>query len=283
MSAKPETVSFTSSGLRLFGDRWSPDGESHGVVLLLHGGGQRRHSWRRTGQRLASRGWTTIALDARGHGDSDWSFDGDYSMDALVKDLVAVREAIGERVVLVGASMGGMTSLLAEGERGDIARGIVLVDIVARLEPEGVERIRAFLTQDPDGFATLEEAADAVAAYNPHRPRPASPDGLRRNLRHGEDGRWRWHWDPAFLDGGDEPNREVHYLRALSAAERIGVPTLIVRGVESDIVSAEGVAEMAALIPGAKTVSVPSAGHMVAGDDNDIFTASLEGFLDGLR
>lgn len=282
MHVNREPVTFQTNGLRLVGDRWSGPGTPKGSVLLLHGGGQTRHSWRGTGTRLAGGGWDSYALDARGHGDSDWSPIGDYSLTALVADLVAVQDTIGEKPVLVGASMGGMTALIAEGEIGGVARGLVLVDIVARPEPAGVERIRAFMSQAPNGFASLEQVADAVAAYNPQRRRPGSVDGLRRNVRLKEDGRWYWHWDPAFLQGGEEPTREAGYERACLAASRISIPTMVVHGGQSDIVSTDGVREMMDLIPGATTVEVSSAGHMVAGDDNDIFTANLAVFLNSL-
>lgn len=278
-----DVVSFRRSGLRLVGDRWSPEPDEvggRGTAILLHGGGQRRYSWRATGQRLAREGWTAIALDARGHGDSDWSPDGDYSVDALVGDLAAVVESLGEPAVLVGASMGGTTALVGQGERGDLAKALVLVDIVPKVEQAGAERITAFMAGAPGGFASLEEAADAVAAYNPHRPRPRNPDGLRRNLRQGSDGRWYWHWDPATLRAGDEPSRAAGYQRARAAAARITVPTLLVRGAYSDIVSDEGVTELLELIPGSRYIKVSAAGHMVAGDDNDVFTGRLSEFLD---
>jgi pimeloyl-ACP methyl ester carboxylesterase len=178
--------------------------------------------------------------------------------------------------------MGGMTALIAEGEIGGIASGLVLVDIAARLEPAGVERIRAFMGQAPNGFASLDQVADAVAAYSTHRARPRNLDGLRRNVRLKEDGRWYWHWDPALMQGGDEPAREVGYERARSAPSRITVPTMVVHGGESDIVSPEGVKEMADLIPDAMIVEISSAGHMVAGDDNDIFTTKLASFLSSI-
>ncbi|MDT7707034.1 MAG: hypothetical protein QOG20_2641 [Pseudonocardiales bacterium] len=275
-------AAFDGHGVRIVGDRWSPDDrEPAGVVLLLHGGGQTRHSWQRTAQRIAAHGWAAISLDTRGHGDSGWAPDGDYSLDALVADLRAVVAQIGAPPVLIGASMGGMTSLVAEGEE-HLAQALVLVDIAPRIEPEGVERITTFMRGAPDGFATLDDAADAVAAYNPHRPRPASTDGLRRNLRLGEDGRWRWHWDPAFLRGGGEPSRAVDGERPLRAAEKVGVPLLLVRGRQSDVVSAEGAAELLALVPGARLVDVTDAGHMVAGDDNDVFSRGVTDFLDAL-
>lgn len=275
----PDRVQVRSDDIDLVGDVWRALKDSNGSVLLLHGGGQRRYSWHRTGEWLAREGWTTYAFDARGHGDSGWAIDGDYSASALVRDLIAIIDLIGEPPILVGASVGGMASLIAVGERGPIARGLVLVDIAARIEPEGAARIQQFMQGAPDGFATLEEASDAIAAYNPHRPRPKSLDGLRKNLVQGDDGRWRWHWDPAFLDDGTEPERKVRYLRAADAARSVAVPTLLVRGAHSDLLSEEGVREMQELIPHARSVEVGAAGHMIAGDDNDVFTAELLDFI----
>lgn len=275
----PQLLRVRSGELELTGDHW-PAAEPKGSVLLLHGGGQRRFSWHRTGQWLAEAGWNAFAFDARGHGDSDRAADGDYSVSAMVEDMLAVIDAIGEAPILVGASMGGMTALIAEGEGGPLARGLVLVDIAARVEPDGARKIQAFMSAAPDGFATLEEASDAIAAYNPHRPRPKSLNGLRKNLVRGEDGRWRWHWDPAFLQRGTEPEREINYERASAAARRVTVPTLLIRGAHSDLVSEEGVAEMRELIPHARHVEVRAAGHMIAGDDNDVFTAELLRFIE---
>lgn len=276
-SSVPVTVA--GRGVRLVGELWEPQGPAHGTVLLLHGGAQRRHSWRATGERLASQGWRALAFDSRGHGDSDWAPDGDYSASALVDDVEAIVATLNEKPVLIGASMGGMASLMAEGERGGLARALVLVDVVARIEPEGVTRIHQFMHGRPEGFASLEEAADAIAAYNPHRPRPKSLEGLRKNLHQRDDGRWYWHWDPAFLQLSSEPEREIRYDRAQAAARNITVPTLLIRGGHSDIVSEEGLREMQQLIPHAETVEVPATGHMIAGDDNDVFTARLGEFL----
>jgi pimeloyl-ACP methyl ester carboxylesterase len=276
---QPEHVTFVGAdGLRLAGDRWTPEGgDRRGTAVLLHGGGQTRHSWRATAQRLADDGWTAITYDARGHGDSDWASDGDYSLSAFVGDLYAVVETLSKPPALIGASLGGMTSLVGEGERG-IAQSLVLVDITPRIEREGSERIRAFMTSAPNGFGSLEEVADAVHAYNPHRPRPSNLDGLRKNVRQRDDGRWYWHWDPRFMSIGDEPARAAGDERLYRAARHITVPTLLVRGTESDIVSPEGVAELLELIPSSQAVEVV-AGHMVAGDDNDIFSRHLLGFL----
>jgi len=270
-----------SDGIRLAGERWDagPDAE---IVLLLHGGGQTRHSWKRTAERLARGGRTTMALDARGHGDSDWHPDGNYTLDGFVSDLLALIGTLDVAPALVGASLGGITSLTAAGEHPGIAHALVLVDIVVHPEPAGVRRITSFMTAHRDGFASLEEVADAVAAYNPLRPRPASLDGLRKNVRLRADGRWYWHWDPVFMRIDDEPQRRVPDGRLAEAARHVTIPTLIVRGRQSDMISDASMQDMVGLIPHAESVDVGAAGHMVAGDDNDVFTVSLEAFLDSV-
>jgi len=279
MAAPTQTFEIErDGGLRLVGDRWG-DPPGRGTVLLLHGGGQTRHSWGRTAERLSAAGYVAVTLDARGHGDSGWDPGGDYSADAFVGDLLEVVATLAEPPALVGASLGGSTALLAAGEHPGLARALVLVDVVIAVEPVGVGRIRAFMTGHFDGFASLEDVADAIAAYNPHRPRPRSLDGLRKNVRRGADGRWHWHWDPAFMRNTDEPQRHVAVQRLRAAAAAIRIPTLLVRGARSDVVSAAGLVDMQSLIPRARAIEVSRAGHMVAGDDNDVFAQQLEGFL----
>jgi pimeloyl-ACP methyl ester carboxylesterase len=288
VAAEPTRTSFQTKRLRLAADRWEPAPRAgrHGAVVLLHGGGQTRHSWRRTGQRLADSGWTAIALDARGHGESDWDSDGDYGIEALVSDLLAVVGGLRERPVLVGASAGGLTSLIAQGERPELARALVLVDVTPRIELDGAAEVTNFMRSGADGFASLDEAAEAVVAYNPHRAQPPGVDGLRKNLRQVGD-RWYWHWDPRFLSGASRPGSksvEAQLLeltaRAEAAARAISVPTLLVRGAESRIVSPATAHELRQLIPAARQLDVSGAGHMVAGDDNDVFCGGLLEFLE---
>lgn len=273
-----ERIGYDGVGVRLAGERWEGTGEG-GVVVLLHGGGQTRHSWKRTAERLAAGGRAVVALDARGHGDSDWHPAQEYTLDGFVGDLVAFVRSLDRPPVLVGASLGGITSLVAVGEHPGLARGLVLVDVVVALEPAGTRRIRDFMTAHQDGFASLEEVADVIAAYNPLRPRPRNLDGLRKNVRRRPDGRWYWHWDPAFMQIDDEAQRHVDPDRLRAAAARMTIPTLVVRGAQSDVVSDEGLADMLRLIPHAESVDVQAAGHMVAGDDNDVFAGRLEAFL----
>lgn len=282
MTGTPPPFHFHAGDVRLAGERWDGGSDARGTVVLLHGGGQTRHSWSRTAQRLAERGWTAVALDLRGHGDSDWHPAQDYAIDGFVKDLVAFIATLDEPPVLVGASLGGITALLTVGEQPGLARGLVLVDVVVQVEPVGVHRIRTFMTANPGGFGSLEEVADAIAAYNPLRPRPRNLDGLRKNVRLREDGRWYWHWDPAFMSIDDEPQRQIDSQRLRTAAAHVTISTLLVRGLQSDVVSDAGMADTLRRIPSARAVDVAAAGHMVAGDDNDVFAIALEDFLSHL-
>jgi pimeloyl-ACP methyl ester carboxylesterase len=233
---------------------------------------------------LARRGYLAISLDLRGHGESDWSPEGDYSLGAFVADLQSVCSQLATPPVLVGASLGGLTSLLFAGEHPpEATRALILVDVAPQIETAGAERIGAFMRARPDGFASVDEAADAVAAYLPHRPRPKDTSGLRRNLRLGADGRYRWHWDPKFT-GGDKHVDPASYRERLEAAARnLRVPTLLVRGGISDVVSLEGARQFLSLAPQAEFIDVAGADHMVAGDRNDAFNESIIAFLDRNR
>jgi pimeloyl-ACP methyl ester carboxylesterase len=251
-------------------------------VLFLHGGGQTRRSWRSAALAVAASGRRAISLDLRGHGESGWSPDGIYTIDTYVADLKAILEQVGPMPVLVGASLGGFTSLTCIGEsRTPIASGLVLVDIAPNVNPEGVGRIVAFMTSRPDGFADIEEALEAVASYNPNRARPGKAENLRGNLREGEDGRLYWHWDPNFMK---ESRLDPAGLadRYEAAALRVTVPTMLVRGASSDIVDEASAERFRALMPEASVFDVAGAGHMVAGDHNDSFNRAILDFLDSV-
>jgi non-heme chloroperoxidase len=276
-------------GLRLAADI---GGDADGPpVLLLHGGGQTRHAWGTTAEVLASGGWRVASLDLRGHGDSEWDPDGDYRIDAFAGDVRAVAAELtrpdGLRPALVGASLGGISAMIAQGEAdpdAGVASAVVLVDVAHRLETSGVRRIAEFMTAHLAGFDDLEAVADAVAAYNPHRPRPTDLAGLRKNVRQRDDGRWYWHWDPRFVTGqlgsADETRSDsMTSTRLRDAAGGLGVPTLLVRGRMSDLLSEEGARELLDLLPGARYVDVAGAGHMVAGDRNDAFNDAVVQFL----
>jgi pimeloyl-ACP methyl ester carboxylesterase len=247
-------------------------------VVLLHGGGQTRHSWGSTAADLGAKNWYAVTVDLRGHGDSSWSQDRYYGLDRFANDVAGVADFLGRPPVYVGASLGGNSSLAAIGVRPDLALGLVLVDVSPFLQPAGTSRIRDFMVSHAEvGFGTLEEAADAVAAYVPHRPRPRNLDGLKKNLRF-RDGRWYWHWDPAFLTApNDDPFVRVERLE--QAAIDLTIPILLIRGKLSDVVSAEGVQDFLAKVPAAEFVELADAGHTAAGDDNDAFSEAVVSFV----
>jgi pimeloyl-ACP methyl ester carboxylesterase len=261
------------------------------TVVLLHGGGQTRHSWAGTLRVLADAGWRVTSVDLRGHGESDWDPDGDYSLDAFVDDVRAVSATLPRPPVLVGASLGGITSMVAIAEAPDqarVARALVLVDVAHRIEESGRDRIGAFMTASPDGFASLDEAADAIAAYNPHRPRPSDLSGLAKNLRQRDDGRWVWHWDPAFVRGRfGSPDETRSSLigedRLGEAADALTIPTLLVRGRRSDLLSEDGARDFLARVPHAEYADVGGAGDTVAGERNEVFNRAILDFLDRHR
>ena len=263
-------------GVRIAGDSWGkPNGP---LVLLQHGGGQTRHAWKGAGEKLGAAGYYAVAFDARGHGDSDWAPDGLYGQDVMVEDLKRVVAALGSRrPVLVGASMGGGTSLVAVGEDHVDATALVLVDIGPRIEPEGIDKIHTFMNQKPEGFDSLQEVADAIASYQPHRSRPRALDGLAKNVRLGADGKYRWHWDPRYRTARRDLEKRRERLEACS--RRLTLPTLLVRGGLSDVLSEAGAQEFLKLCPHSEYVNVTGAAHMVAGDRNDIFGNAVIAFL----
>jgi pimeloyl-ACP methyl ester carboxylesterase len=281
-SSTPQTVTFRGvDDLALVADEWNRDSAATAErpsILMLHGGGQNRFSWKNTGQILADAGYHVVALDSRGHGDSDRSPTADYSVEALCGDALQVLYQVDKPAVLIGASMGGLTGILAAHEAGpELVEKLVLVDVVPRFEKGGSARIRDFMASGVDGFETLEEAADAVAAYLPYRTKPRSPEGLKKNLRL-RDGRWYWHWDPAFLTKPhDDPFARMDKLE--QAAINLEIPILLIRGKLSDVVSDEGVKDFLAKVPNAEFTELADAGHTAAGDDNDAFTEVVVQFV----
>jgi pimeloyl-ACP methyl ester carboxylesterase len=264
---------YRGHGLEIALDETGPEG---GVpVILMHGGGQTRAAWGGALAEGARRGFHMMSLDLRGHGESGWAEDGDYSHAASVADLRRLIESLDQAPFVVGASLGGMIGLLHAGE-GGVARGLVLVDVAHRVEEQGAARIQGFMRSAPNGFASLDAAADAVAGFLPHRPRPKDTSGLMKNLRLREDGRYHWHWDPRMMAGrGPRPNERMR-----AAAQNLTIPTLLVRGRLSDVLSPQGAKDFLALVPHAEFADIAGADHMVAGDKNDAFNAATFDFLE---
>ena len=284
---KENAIFLGSDGNKLAADVFPVDCKKY-VVLLMHGGGQTRHSWRKTAINLAERGITAICIDARGHGDSEWLEDKSYTFDNYAADVAAIavqiRQNYGVKPICIGASLGGISAMLAQSRsERDLLEALILVDITPRMDVNGVAKIQGFMSDKMhEGFATIEEAADAIAVYLPERKRPNSLAGLQKNLRKGDDGRWRWHWDPGFIDGPMSINTvsKDFQQNLLDSAADLDIPTLLVRGARSELVSEEYAKEFLSLAPHAHYADVSDAGHMVAGDKNDIFSDAVISFLE---
>ena len=282
-NGNPEVVEILStSGLTIVGDHWDGTGRP---IVLAHGGGQTRHSWGATAAALAAAGHRVLSIDLRGHGDSSWAPDGEYSMADFVADHLAVIDWIGGPVAWVGASLGGSSGLMAVESAPDQFCALVLVDITPAPARAGVDRILRFMAEtSKSGFADLDEAADAVAAYQPHRSRPKDTSGLAKNLRQGDDGRWRWHWDPGFVTSPRSmTNTRGHHGDGMQAARGLALPTMLVRGRLSDLVTETEVSSFLAAVPHAEYVDVADAAHMIAGDKNDAFMAAVLDFVTRLH
>ena len=253
------------------------------AVILIHGGGQTRHAWKGTGEKLAAADYYAISIDLRGHGDSDWvNSEQGYTETELAADLVRVIKALQLiKPVLVGASLGGMAALTAIGYELADAGALVLVDIVPGFTKAGAARVLQFMAMGAKGFDSLDEIKTLVTTYQSHRKSVHKSDGLSKNIRLGDDGRYYWHWDPAFLKRSTDDYLEVQ-AALKTCAENIDVPTLLVRGGLSDLLTDEGAQDFLKSCPQAEYINVTDAAHMVAGDRNDIFTEAVINFLNKL-
>ncbi len=267
-----------SDGVNLALEQWGDD--SAQPVLLAHGFGQNRLSWRATAARLAESGFQALALDGRGHGQSEWNpLTQPYNMERFADDLQEIVQTQARRPVLVGASMGGLLGLWTQARAsGGLFSALVLVDITPRWESQGVARILDFMRAHPEGFDSHEHAADEIARYLPQRRERKSPEQLAGLLVQRDDGRYRWHWDPRLLDDVGSQG-EAYQQQLVEAARKVEVPTLLISGGLSDLVSDRTVDEFLQLVPHAEHRRIHDATHMVAGDRNDHFTDLILEFL----
>jgi flavin reductase (DIM6/NTAB) family NADH-FMN oxidoreductase RutF/pimeloyl-ACP methyl ester carboxylesterase len=254
------------------------------AVILLHGTGSTRHSWARTARDLVSAGRYVIALDLRGHGDSDWATDGDYSLDAHLADLTAVIGQLETTPTLIGHLAGGWIALAAAGELETgraRASALILADVSTRFSEAARRKTRSLMLTAPEGFASLEEAASAVLSRFPSEKRQHPLANLRRNLRLQPDGRWHWHYDPAVI-GTDNPKRITanDSGRIEAAARAVVVPTLCVRGKMGELLEPEQFDHLQSLIPHVECITVSAAGPGFTADAEEDFDAAMVSFLE---
>lgn len=251
-------------------------------VVMFPGGGQTRRTWQRSAEALAERGYRAVAVDLRGHGESGWAADGNYSIDALADDVIGVIHSLGKPAVVVGASIGGIAATIALGEKShQSVDALVLVDIVPKINIAGVEKIRSFMRTGLAGFDSPQDAARKVTEYLPHRP-PRTAESLAANLRQGSDGRWYWHWDPAFQKTAQARRDSGLFKRMETAARTIAVPILLVTGELSEVVDKAAAQTFLDSLRDGHWVSVADAAHMVAGDANTPFATAILEFIESL-
>ena len=273
-----ERLTLRGTDVDLAADATGPlDGQP---LLFLHGSGQTRQSWGKALIEAARHGFRATAMDLRGHGDSSWSPDGCYDLNVFADDLRAVLTQMDRPPVVVGASLGGIVAMIVAAADPAAIRALVLVDITATVDMEGANEVIAFMSAGADGFESVEAAADAVSAYLPHRDKPRSSKGLAKNLRQrGE--RWYWHWDPAFMTMGGDVKQQAEGPTVLETAARgLTIPTLLIRGGRSRIVTEEGARAFMEMVPHADYAHIEGAHHMVAGDANDAFNDAVFAFVD---
>jgi pimeloyl-ACP methyl ester carboxylesterase len=251
-------------------------------VFLMHGGAQSRGAWDRGLRALAAAGYRAIALDMRGHGESDWAPDGRYALEDWAGDLIRIVAKLsegGERrpVALVGASRGGQCALLGAVALPEMVSCAVLIDVTPQNDESGIDLIRGFLERSAAGFDSLEEASASLSEFM-NRPPRGSAEGLARFMRRGDDGRWFWQWDPRMAQREFvRPPSEQMQMEA--AAARVKAPVLLVRAGNSELIRPEDVDHFRALTPHLDVVEAPGIGHMITADSNDAFMPPVLEFL----
>ncbi|MFT3866714.1 MAG: alpha/beta hydrolase [Solirubrobacterales bacterium] len=268
----------TVGGVRLHYLDWGDPGGDLTPLLFLHGGGLNAHTWDLTCLMLRER-HHCVAPDLRGHGDSDWSAAGEYAFTDHADDVEALLDRLGlTRPVLIGMSLGALTSIEVAARRGDRLGGVVLVDAGPRLRSDGTDRIRRF-TKEDRVLPSVEDFVARALRFNPRRDPDVLTTSLRHNLRELPDGNWTWKYDPRHIGGTPRPVLQDRLDRLGERLARITVPTLVVRGGESDVFAPADAEELARRLPGGRLVTVPGAGHTVQGDNPAGFLAALAPFL----
>ena len=259
----PTTRTFDASELRLSYTEWGDPGLP--TVVMLHGFAQTSHAWDLITLGLADR-FHLISLDQRGHGDSQWATDGDYSLETQQQDLDEFIKSFGvRRLILVGLSMGGRNAYVFASRNPQLISNLVVVDTGPQGIRSGRSRIRNFVTM-PDELDTFEEFVERVHSYVPHRSLEQISNSLLNNIRQMENGKWTWKYDRLLRD----PNyrRQAASQDQLWAYwESVKCPSLIIRGGNSDVLASETVAEMTSRNPFSESAVVPESGHLVPGDN----------------
>ncbi len=276
MTAQSTDCYVEANGLKFHYLDWgNPDNPP---LVLLHGVGQTCHTWDLFAAAMSPH-FHVMAFDQRGHGDTDWAPDKDYSRKTMVKDAEAFTTALGlDRFFLTGMSMGGANSLAFTGQNPDRVEALVVVDVGPRVENKGVQHIRNFM-KDFREFDSLDDAAAVIHKFNPRRPLEV----IRKytvvyNLKQLPSGKWTWKYDTYFSEGHSRGDVKQMEQELSTEVKKISCPTLLVKGAESDVLSLDGARLLQAAVPGSEFALIPGAGHSVMGDNPPAFEAAVREF-----
>jgi pimeloyl-ACP methyl ester carboxylesterase len=273
--ALPEDRYVVLRGMRFHYLDWGGDGEP---ILFMHGGGLTAHTWDVVCLALRDQ-YRCLALDQRGHGDTDWSPDLDYRIEAHAADIGAFADELGlQRFLLVGQSLGGMASMLYASDHCDRLAAIVLVDVGPVVRLEGANRVADFVMA-PAELDSIEDFVDRARSFNPRRDPRLLRISLLHNLRRLPNGKWTWKYDRRHLspEGFRELTTRLAGLRG--DLHRITCPALVVRGAASDVFSDDDAAQAADLVPAGRWIRIEDAGHNVQGDNPKALVDELRQFL----
>ena len=265
------------NGLKLHFLEWGDPAKP--TVVLLHGFAHSAHSLDFVSLPLADR-FHILALDFRGHGESDWSDDEDYTRETMQKDLQDfVIKTNSAPVIIIGLSLGGTIGYKYTASNQKLVSGLVIIDVAPRLQESGVQRVRKFV-ENKDYFDSIEEMVSVVQAFRPDRTKDQLIASVMRNAKQHADGRWSWKYDPVLKRQNSRYEQtEKDRMELWDSLESITCPTLFVRGAESDVVSAETATELVSRMQNASEVTVHGAGHLVTTDNPIGFIESIDPFL----
>ena len=276
MPAQSTDCYVEANGLRFHYLDWG--NPTNPPLVLLHGVGQTCHTWDLFAAAMSPH-FHVMAFDQRGHGDTDWAADKDYSRRSMVKDVEAFTTALGlDHFFLTGMSMGGANSLSFTANNPGRVEALVVVDVGPRVENKGVQNIRNFM-KDFREFDSLDEAAAVIHKFNPRRPLEI----IRKytvvyNLKQLPSGKWTWKYDTYFSEGHSRIDVKQMQQELSQEVKKIACPTLLVKGAESDVLSLDGARLLQTAIPGSEFALVAGAGHSVMGDNPPGFEAAVREF-----
>jgi pimeloyl-ACP methyl ester carboxylesterase len=271
----PQDTYLDADGLRLHYLDWG--NAAAPPMLLLHGFSGHAHTWDTFARAMCGE-FSILALDQRGHGDSAWAKDGAYTVDDHASDIAAFHDHLMlDPVVLIGLSMGGRNAMMFTAIHPGKVEKLVIVDVGPDINPTGAERVRRMAAEAPEAFARIDDAVAYLKSYYPHASDAMLQHRVEHGLRRLPDGMYTWKYDKALRDQrrrGTAPAVDLW-----PAVRRIKVPTLIMRGSESDIFTVETAQRMHDLIPGSQFVEIQGAGHAIPADAPDAFEKAVREFL----